>query len=183
MHGNLETILQDRGCAADTHRVISQMDNDVRTESAGTRDLFDGLGPEWRLVAIGAAADLDDDRELLLVGPPGVVALATRRRPGATGWVGARSVAIDGQHTVFLQNARSHAGRWATLLDQACGGAVHVTPAVVLAGLGGFNVRQMPADVHVTTDRRLRGWLASLPARLEADEIEAIADTSARLAR
>ena len=44
----------------------------------------------------------------------------------------------------------------------------------MLAGLAGFNVQQMPADVHVTTDRRLRGWLASLPVRLEADEIEAI---------
>ncbi len=125
----------------------------------------------------------DRDLDLLLVGPPGVVALTMRTRPGATAWVGARSVTVDGHHTVILQNARSHAERSALLLAQASGRAIPVIPAVVLASLAGFNVQQMPSDVHVTTDRRLRGWLASLPVRLEADEIDAIATGSSRISR
>ena len=168
---------------ADTSPVITSTDSVVRgqSDSIRDRDLLEDLGPGWRRIPTAANADSTvdrddrDDRDILLVGPAGVVALSTRRRPGATVWVGARSVTVDGQHTVVLHNARSHAERSATLLSMASGRDIVATPAIVFAGLGGFNVQQMPRDVHVTTERRLRGWLASLPLRLEPDEIDAIA--------
>lgn len=163
------------------------MDNGVQIESGSSNDVHLGylghLGPEWRLLHSVVLPDGSGDSDHLLVGPPGVVALTTRRRVGATAWIGARSVTIDGQHTTMLHNARSHADRSAGLLAVASGRKVAVTPVVVLAGLEGFNVQHMPADVHVTTDRRLRGWLASLPVRLEADEVEAVAVASARISR
>ena len=90
------------------------------------------LGPEWRLLHSVVLTDGSDDSDHLLVGPPGVVALTTRRRPGATVWVGARSVTVDGQHTTILHNARSHAERSAGLLTVASGRKIAVTPGVVL---------------------------------------------------
>jgi hypothetical protein len=167
----------------DTCSVITYMDNGVHIESGSTTDLLGMVGPEWRVLHTMVLPDGSGDHDVLLVGPPGVVALALRQRPGATAWVGSRSVTVDGQQTVFLQNARSHADRSAGLLAMAAGRRVDVIPAVVFVGLAGFNVQHMPADVRVTTDRRLRGWLASLPVRLEMDEVEAIAVGSSRIAR
>jgi hypothetical protein len=158
------------------------MDNGVQIESGSTDDVLGHLGPEWRLLHSVVLTD-DGDSDHLLVGPPGAVALTTRRRRGATVWVGARSVTVDGQHTTILHNARSHAERSAGLLTVASGRKIAVTPGVVFAGLAGFNLQHMPADVHVTTDRRLRGWLGSLPVRLEADEIEAMVVASSRISR
>jgi hypothetical protein len=171
--------------------VITSTDSVVRAECDSIQDLLETIGPGWRrlhttarrVVRPGDRDDRDDrdeihDGEALIVGPPGVVALTIRSRRGATAWVGARSVTVDRQHTVLLQNARSHAERSARLLSVACGRRVAATPAVVLANLAGFNVQQMPRDVHVTTDRRLRGWLGSLPVELEADEIDEIGTVS-----
>ncbi len=168
---------------ADTCSVLTSMDNGVQIESGSTNDVVGRLGPEWRLLHSVIPTDGSDDSDHLLVGPPGVVALTTRRRPGATVWVGARSVTVDGLHTTILHNARSHAERSAGLLTVASGRTIAVTPGVVFADLAGFNLQHMPADVHVTTDRRLRGWLGSLDVRLEADEIEAIAVASSRISR
>ena len=163
------------------------MDNGVQIESGSTTTRLPGLlglvGPEWRVLHTVVLPDGSGDSDLMMVGPPGVVALTTRHRPGATAWVGSRSVTVDGQQTVILQNARSHAERSAGLLTVAAGGRVDVIPAVVFIGLAGFNVQHMPADVRVTTDRRLRGWLGSLPVRLEADEVEAIAVAASRISR
>lgn len=168
---------------ADTCFVLTYVDNGVQIESGSSNDVLGLLGSEWRLLHSVMLPDGSGDSDHLVVGPPGVVALTTRRRPGATAWIGARSVTVDGHHTTILHNARSHAERSAGLLAMASGRTIGVTPAVVLAGLDGFNVQHMPADVHVTTDRRLRGWLSSLPVRLEADEVEAIAVASSRISR
>jgi hypothetical protein len=168
---------------ADTCSVLTHMDNGVQFESGSSNDVLGHLGPEWRLLHSVGLTDDRGDSDHLLIGPPGAVALTARRRPGATVWVGARSVTVDGQHTTILHNARSHAERSTGLLTVASGRKVAVTPGVVFADLAGFNLQHMPADVHVTTDRRLRGWLVSLPVRLEADEIEAIAVASARISR
>jgi hypothetical protein len=163
--------------------VLTYLDNGVQIESGSPVDFVGLLGREWRLLHAVAVPGGNGDSDVLLVGPPGVVALTVRRRTGATAWVGSRSVTIDGQQTVIIQNARSHALRSAGLLAAATGRRIDVVPGVVFLGLAGFNVRHMAVDVQVTTDRRLRGWLTSLPVRLEADEIEAIARASARISR
>ena len=91
---------------------------------------------------------------------------------------------VDGQQTVHrAERAQSCGALRRSGSPWPLGHRIDVVPAVVFVGLAGFNVRHMPVDVQVTTDRRLRGWLTSLPVRLEADEIEAIASASARIAR
>ena len=95
---------------ADTGSVLTYMDNGVQIESGSSNDVHLGyrghLGPEWRLLHSVVLPDGSGDSDHLLVGPPGVVALTTRRRTGATAWIGARSVTIDGQHTTILHNAQ-----------------------------------------------------------------------------
>jgi len=158
------------------------MDNGVRTEPV-LSDPIDVLGHDWRVLHTVVRPDGSGDHDVLAVGPPGVVALTARHRPGSTVWVGARSVTVDGGHTVILHNARSYAERSSALLTSASGRPIDVVPVVVLAELESFNVRHMPSDVHVTTDRRLRGWLRSLAVRLEADEVESIAVAAAPVVR
>ena len=97
--------LQFLRTTADTCSVLTHMDNGVQIESGSNNDVLGHLGPEWRLLHSVVLTDDSGDHDHLLVGPPGVVALTTRRRPGATVWVGARSVIVDGQHTTILHDA------------------------------------------------------------------------------
>ena len=46
--------------------------------------------------------------------------------------------------------------------------------AVLVVDLDDFTVKQMPADVHVTTRRRLVGWLRSLPTVIDKGTVEEI---------
>src|SRR3954470_9979563 len=103
------------------------MDNGVQIESPSTDDLLGHMGPEWRLLHSVVMTDDSTDSDHLLVGPPGVVALARRCPPGANVWVGARSVTVDARHTTILHNARSHAERSAGLLSVASGRTIEVT--------------------------------------------------------
>ena len=49
-----------------------------------------------------------------------------------------------------------------------------VAAAIVFVDLDDFTVKQIPSDVHVTTCRRVLGWLRSLPVALDADAVEEI---------
>jgi hypothetical protein len=51
---------------------------------------------------------------------------------------------------------------------------VEVTPVIVFVDLADITEKGMPADVHVTTRRRLRRWLTSLPSNLGSAEVDEI---------
>lgn len=50
--------------------------------------------------------------------------------------------------------------------------------AVVFVDLDVFTVNQMPVDVHVTTRRRLVGWLGSVPSSLDGQAQHYLAITA-----
>jgi hypothetical protein len=56
----------------------------------------------------------------------------------------------------------------------ACHRPVEVAAAIVFVDLDDFTLKQMPADVHVTTGRRLIKWLRSLPTRMDNDAVDDI---------
>ena len=56
--------------------------------------------------------------------------------------------------------------------------SLSVTSAIVFVDAAAFTVKQMPADVHVTTRRRLVGWLQSLPETIDETTVEAIFATA-----
>ena len=129
------------------------MDNGVQTEPV-LSDPLDVLGHDWRVLHTVGRSDGSGDHDVLAVGPPGVVALTARRRPGSTVWVGARSVTVDGGHTVILHNARSYAERSSALLTSASGRPIDVVPVVVLAELESRAAARGYARMHLTTGPR-----------------------------
>ncbi len=132
------------------------------------------LGSAWRVLHAIEVGQNGSDIDHIVIGPPGVTTLNSKRHPHGTAWVGERMVMVNGQKTDYLRNSRFEAQRAARLLSTACGRSVAAVAAVVFVDLEKFTVRQMPIDVHVTTRRRLVKWLQSLPVQIDGDEIEDI---------
>ena len=132
------------------------------------------LGTGWHRLHAVEVGENGSDIDHIVIGPAGVFTLNTKRHPGGRAWVAERMVMVNGQRTDYLRNSRFEAKRAGRLLSDACGRPIDVTPAVVFVDLDDFTVKQMPVDVHVTTRRRLVGWLRSLPAALDAVTVEEI---------
>lgn len=138
------------------------------------------LGPEWRVLHAVEVGANGSDIDHIVIGPAGVFTLNAKRHPRGKAWVGERMVMVNGQRTEYLRNSRFEAKRACRLLSEACGRSVDITAAVVFVDLDDFTVKQMPMDVHVTTRRRLIGWLLSQPAVIDNVTVEEIF-TKARL--
>jgi hypothetical protein len=140
------------------------------------------LGPPWRVLHAVEVGENGSDIDHVVIGPAGVLTLNAKRHPGGKAWVSEHMVMINGQRTDYLRNARYEAKRASKLLTAGSETAVPVVAAVVFVDLDVFTVKQMPTEVHVTTRRRLVGWLESLPITLDSEAVERIYST-ARLAR
>ena len=132
------------------------------------------LGAGWRVLHAVEVGENGSDIDHIVIGPAGVFTLNAKRHPRGKAWVGERMVMVNGQRTDYLRNSRFEAKRACRLLSEACERPVSVTPAVVFVDLDDFNVKQMPADVHVTTRLRLVALLRSLPAQLEDSAVQEI---------
>ena len=139
------------------------------------------LGPMWRVLHAVPVGDRGSDIDHVVIGPAGVITLNAKRHPRGKAWVGERAIIVNGQRTDYLRNSRYEAQRAARLLSTACGRPVEVSSAVVFVDLEHFTVKQMPADVQVTTRLRLLKWLRSLPVVLDDEAVDETF-TAARLA-
>jgi hypothetical protein len=135
---------------------------------------LDKLGVGWHVLHAVEVGRNGSDIDHVVVGPPGVFTLNAKRHPGGKAWVGERLVMVNGHRTDYLRNSRHEAQRAGRLLTAACNHEVAVRAAIVFVDLDELSVKQMPADVHVTTRRRLPAWLRSLPASIDEREIELI---------
>lgn len=138
------------------------------------------LGDSWHRLHAVEVGERGSDIDHVVIGPPGVFTLNTKRHPHGKAWVGERAIMINGQRTDYLRNSRFESKRAAELLSRACGCNVVVTPMIVFVDLDVFNVKQLPSDVHVTTRKRLHDWFRSLPPTLAPGDVEMIF-TQARL--
>jgi hypothetical protein len=136
------------------------------------------LGRPWRVLHAVEVGDRGSDIDHVLIGPPGVITINTKRHPDGKAWIGERSIMVNGHRTDYLRNSRYEAARASRLLTAACGRAVNVKPAVVFVDLVDFVVKQMPVDVYVMTKRQLLHSLPLLPQTLSADQIESIYATA-----
>ena len=139
------------------------------------------LGPQWHVLHAVEVGDRGTDIDHVLIGPAGVFTMNTKRRPDGKAWVADRMIMVNRQKTDYLRNARFEGQRASRRLTSACGQAVHVTPVIVFVDLTEFDVKHMPPDVHVTTLRRMSGWLDSLVPVMDqaaADAIFAVARLS-----
>jgi hypothetical protein len=132
------------------------------------------LGTGWNVLHAVEVGDRGSDIDHVVIGPAGVFTLNTKRHPRAKAWAAEHAVLLNGQRTHYLRNSRHEGQRAARLLTSACGFAVAVLPAIVFVDLESFTVKSQPADVHVTTRRRLVAWLDSLPVVLDETTLEKI---------
>jgi hypothetical protein len=132
------------------------------------------LGASWHVIHAVPVGDNGSDIDHVVVGPPGVFTLNTKRHPGGKVWVAENAFLVNGYRTDYLRNSRYEAKRATRLLSAACPQAITVTPVIVCVDLEAFTLKQMPSDVYVTTRHRLVAWLRSLPPTLEPGAIDAI---------
>ncbi|HEY7626724.1 MAG TPA: nuclease-related domain-containing protein [Ilumatobacteraceae bacterium] len=132
------------------------------------------LGPEWHVLHAVEVGTNGSDIDHVVIGPPGVLTLNTKRHSGGKAWVAEHMVMVNGQRTDYLRNSRHEAQRATKLLSAACAMRVPARGVIVFVDLDDFAVKQMPLDVHVTTRRQLLAWLHSLPTVLGPDDIAAI---------
>ena len=129
---------------------------------------------DWRVMRTVSVGHRGTAIDHLAIGPPGVFTMTTKLHPGARAWIGDHAIKINGQRTNYVRTSRLDAQRASRVLSRACGFAVPVRAAIVFVGLDDFTLAQPPADVDVTTRRRMGVWLAGLPVANSANHIEAI---------
>lgn len=145
----------------------------ARGEEKVAKELAE-LGPRWRVLHAVPVGEKGSDIDHVVIGPAGVITLNAKRHPRGKAWIGERAIIVNGQRTDYLRNSSFEAKRATRLLSSACGRTINVVAAIVFVDLENFTVKQMPADVHVTTRLRLVKWLRSLPVVLDDAEVEEI---------
>jgi hypothetical protein len=132
------------------------------------------LPADWRVLHAVEVGERGSDIDHVLMGPAGVFTLNTKRHPGGNVWVSDRLVMVNGQRTSYLRNSTHEPRRATRLLTKACGFDVPVLGVVVFVGLDRFTVKEMPAEVHVTTRRQLVRWLRKLPTTMDGTALDLI---------
>ena len=138
------------------------------------------LGAEWTVlhgVHVGPKADVDH----VAIGPAGVYCMNSKNLDfDAKVVVSARQFRVNGYSRDYYPKAVREAERVAARLSAAAGGAVEVTPVLVVTGVDQRNVRikAQPDDVTVVTRRDLGRWLTQQPRRLAADAVTQLARTA-----
>lgn len=129
---------------------------------------------DWRVLHAVPVGEKGSDIDHVVIGPPGVITINTKRHPRGDAWVCSRALLINGHKTNYLPASRFEAERAADLLSAACGRPIDVRPAIVFVDLEDIKIKEMPTDVHVTTRRRVVEWLHSLPTTTTAADVEYI---------
>jgi hypothetical protein len=132
------------------------------------------LAASWKVLHSVEVGDRGSDIDHIVIGPAGVFTLNTKRHPRGKAWVADRALLVNGNRTDYLRNSRHEAKRASRLLTSSCGFDVAAQPVIVFVDLDDFTVKSRPADVHVTTRRRLIRWLSSLPTALDQATADAI---------
>lgn len=117
------------------------------------------LNGDWTVLHSVPIGEHDTDIDHVIVGPTGVFTINTKRHPGASIWLGAHMLMINGQKTDYLRKARAEALDASRRLTAASGAPVTATPVIVLVGIKAVTVKQRPADVVVVRDGELLRWL------------------------
>lgn len=128
----------------------------------------------WRFVHSVPVGWRGSDIDHVVIGPGGVFTLNTKNHRGSSIWVAGHTVMVNGQRQPYVRNSRHEAERASRLLTRACGFPVRAQAVIVLVSPCRLTVREDPADVAVTTDWDLGGWLHARPQILSPDRIEAI---------
>jgi Nuclease-related domain len=131
------------------------------------------LDSRWRVLHAVEVGSRGSDIDHIVIGPGGVITLNTKCRPGAKASVSEHRIFVNGKPTDYLRNSRHEAERAGKRLTAACGMNVSARAGIVFVDLSELDEKQMP-DVHVTTPKRLVGWLESLETVLDPASVDSI---------
>lgn len=139
-----------------------------------------GLGPDWTVLhSIPLDEDGDVDLDHLVIGPPGVFLLTTRRYPGARITLAGNSFRVDGHSGVSLPGVQAIARRTSQLLSEAADRYIPVTAVVVVVGAASLSTGRLTPVLPVLPAERVRPWLLGHPRAVAdsvVDELVALAD-------
>jgi hypothetical protein len=130
------------------------------------------LGPGW-FILNSVPLDGDDGGTVdhVVIGPPGVFAIAVHNRSGREVWVGGGVFLVDWQKEQCIATAERQADRVAMLLTEAVGVPIDVAPCVVIVDPRSLTIAHPPRRVALVTPRQLRDWLTSRPPEYAAQTV------------
>ena len=118
------------------------------------------LPTDWLVLHSVPVGDRRSDIDHVLITPTGrVITINTKHHDGATIWVGAKTVMVNGQKQPYLRNSKHEADRAARYLTAATGHPVAALGMIVIVGAKKLTVRQEPDDVAVVQLEHLKRFL------------------------
>ncbi|MFE2109143.1 nuclease-related domain-containing protein [Kitasatospora sp. NPDC059463] len=126
----------------------------------------------WKVihgVPLPSGADIDH----LVIGPPGVFTINSKHHPGATVWVGDRTVKINRNGFPYIENSEFEASRTAGLLTEWCGFDVPVHPVIAIVGARRITHGATPRVAIVDGDQ-LTSVLTAGPAVLSPNRVDRV---------
>ncbi|MGQ0846571.1 MAG: hypothetical protein ACT4QF_20805 [Sporichthyaceae bacterium] len=154
-------------------RVAGRLTRRDRGDGAAARPVSLGiarLGPGWRVLHEVSVGEDYPAISHLVIGPIGVFSLLVRRHPV---WrrqlvpervlinIAGDDFSVDGRSMPYIPQARVQAWRAAQALSRATGEAIHVRPAVVVAGCEEITFHTVPGRVDVLARRHVERWLSA----------------------
>lgn len=137
----------------------------------------------WRVLHAVPVGERGSDIDHVLIGPGGVFTLNTKTHPGASVWVGARAIMVNGHKQPYLRNSRFEAQRASKLLTEAMGRPINVGSALVILTdtfVPNLTIKQQPEGVVVLHRLNLVRHFAHRQGVLSPTEVEAIYDVARR---
>lgn len=138
--------------------------------------LLDGLGEDWYVIHAVPVGTRGADVDHVVIGPPGVVVVNTKRHLGAGVWVGERAVLVSGMKVNWLSAADTEADRVFKRLDRCWDGPLFVVATIAVVGINTIKFGGRPANgVSVVTSRDLVEHLKGMRQRLGPSQVQALA--------
>ncbi|HEY7859508.1 MAG TPA: nuclease-related domain-containing protein, partial [Candidatus Nanopelagicales bacterium] len=132
------------------------------------------LGPGWLLLHGVPVGDRGSDIDHVVIGPPGVFTINTKRHPGGNVDVKGTAVFVGGSYQHYIRNAGLDAKRAEAAVSQA-GITARVRPIVCVVGAR-LRIKQDPENVQVLVVEDLVRWLQSQPAALSEQQVGRLYD-------
>lgn len=123
------------------------------------------------------------DIDHVVIGPPGVFTVNTKKHPGKKVWVGGSTIMVDGQRKPYVRNSEYEAERASRLLSAAAGFPVVVKPVLIFTTGTLFpdvTIKSKPKNVTVLDRMDVPRAFKRGDKRLDAAEIDAIYDVARR---
>jgi hypothetical protein len=152
-------------------------DPDVRSWASGlvgerfTGKRLNGLRRSGWYVLHAVQWESGADIDHLVIGPPGVFTVNSKRHPGKQVWYGDRAITVNRAPTRHIAKSEYEAKRTARVLSARCGFAVEVRPVIAVVGAASLKVRNASAPVLVLEGAECGRRLSGLAPRLSVDQV------------